>query len=96
MCFNHGILHGLQENLCFDTWTVSTSSSSTDLGTCRIDSPTFVSLPPPTSCCTVFDPFLNISLNKGTTNVTDQLVFGQWRVCFGDDCQRLCPNGSSS
>jgi len=49
---HHGLLHGLQGNLCSSTWSTSSSSFFTDLGVCRIVSLTSSqsSLP----CCSFF------------------------------------------
>jgi len=38
---HHGLLHGLQGNLCSSAWSTSSPSFCTDFGVCRVISPTY-------------------------------------------------------
>ena len=55
---HHGLLHGLQGNLCSGAWSTSCSSFFTDLGVCRVVSLTYShsSLWLKLLCCTVTFP----------------------------------------
>jgi len=56
---HHGLLHGLQDNLCSGAQSTSSPSFFTDLGVCRVVSHIFFLLSPVTVAQILFPPFLN-------------------------------------
>ena len=93
---HHGLLHGLQKNLCSGIWSTSSPSSFTGLAVCRV-----VSLPSSrSSLSTAASPQVfsasEMCYPRGAATVAGGLGLGQWWVCLRAGWHWLYQMGGSS